>query len=121
MSTTRWDRIAELFEGALALPAGEREGYVRGAANGDASLADEVWAMLGVEGDAASLDVERRLLDPAQDVAVAMPAGTQLGAWTIDEKVGQGGMGEVYRARRHAGEFDQVVALKVMRADVAGA
>ena len=121
MSTTRWDRIAELFEGALALPAGEREAYVRGAANGDASLADEVWAMLGVEGDAASLDVERRLLDPAQDVAVAMPAGTQLGAWTIDEKVGQGGMGEVYRARRHAGEFDQVVALKVMRADVAGA
>ncbi|MBL8983704.1 MAG: serine/threonine protein kinase [Gemmatimonadetes bacterium] len=121
MSTTRWDRIAELFEGALALPAGEREAFLRGAANDDASLVDEVWAMLGVEGDAASLDVERRLLDTARDEVAAIPAGTQLGAWTIDEKIGHGGMGEVYRARRHAGEFDQVVALKVMRADVAGA
>jgi eukaryotic-like serine/threonine-protein kinase len=40
--------------------------------------------------------------------------GSTLGVWTIDDKIGQGGMGAVYRARRHDGQFQQTVAIKLL-------
>lgn len=121
-NVTRWDQIAELFEQALAQTPGEREAFVRRAAGSDQSLLDEVLAMLRVQDDTSSLDVERRLLDAADShEAAELPAGTRVGAWEIVEQVGKGGMGEVYRARRVGGDFDQVAALKVMRADALGA
>jgi len=45
-----------------------------------------------------------------------LPAGTPLGAYRIVERIGVGGMGEVYRARdtRH----DRDVAIKVLPGDV---
>ena len=44
--------------------------------------------------------------------------GTQIGAYRLVERVGEGGMGEVYRAERADGAFSQQVAVKVMRATI---
>jgi serine/threonine protein kinase len=40
--------------------------------------------------------------------------GKQLGAWRIEDRLSRGGQGEVYRARRVEGGFDQIVAIKVL-------
>ncbi|MEL6614928.1 MAG: serine/threonine-protein kinase, partial [Bacteroidota bacterium] len=41
--------------------------------------------------------------------------GTGIGPYHLEERIGQGGMGDVYRARRADGLFDREVALKVVR------
>ncbi len=55
-----------------------------------------------------------RLLGTAQDLV----AGTAFGPYTIQERIGQGGMGVVYRAL-HA-TLARPVALKIMRSELAG-
>ncbi|MFN3314355.1 MAG: hypothetical protein ACK46Q_12940, partial [Hyphomonas sp.] len=40
---------------------------------------------------------------------------TRLGAWRLEALIGQGGMGEVWRARRDDGVYDQTVAVKLMQ------
>jgi len=42
----------------------------------------------------------------------------RLGAYRLQERIGRGGMGDVYRAVREDGLFDQTVAIKIMRASL---
>lgn len=46
--------------------------------------------------------------------ADGLSEGTRIGVWELQELIGRGGMGEVYRARRADGLYDQVVALKLI-------
>ena len=41
--------------------------------------------------------------------------GRRVGVYRLEEEVGRGGMGVVYRARRDDGEFDQTVAIKLIK------
>src|SRR3954465_8811575 len=41
--------------------------------------------------------------------------GRRIGVYRLDEEVGRGGMGVVYRAERVDGEFDQTVAVKLIK------
>nr|WP_010133490.1 serine/threonine-protein kinase [Microbulbifer agarilyticus] len=43
----------------------------------------------------------------------SMPAGQMLGPFAIEEEIGQGGMGIVFRARRADGNYEQHVAIKI--------
>lgn len=43
------------------------------------------------------------------------PPPPQVGAWALEELIGSGGMGAVYRARRADGLFEQQVAVKFVR------
>jgi eukaryotic-like serine/threonine-protein kinase len=40
--------------------------------------------------------------------------GKQLGSWRVEDRISLGGQGEVYRAQRVEGGFDQTVAIKVL-------
>ena len=44
--------------------------------------------------------------------APAVSAGDQISVYQLDELLGQGGMGLVFRAHRTAGDFEQTVAIK---------
>lgn len=114
----RWTLIAELFAGALELPAEARAAFVRAGAPGDAAAQQEVLAMLDAHhsGEPLLLEEERRFRpsDPALR-AGDLPPGTRIGPWRVERLVGQGGMGEVYRAERVDGAYRQAVAIKVLR------
>lgn len=49
----------------------------------------------------------------------SLASGQDVGGFTIDRLIGRGGLGEVYLARRAAADFDQRVALKLLRVDAA--
>ncbi len=48
-------------------------------------------------------------------------AGRRIGAYQLLRLLGEGGMGQVFLAEREDGDFAQRVALKLIRADFAGA
>lgn len=52
---------------------------------------------------------------PADEPTLA--PGTRVGVWRVGLRLGAGGMGEVYRAERADGLYEQTVALKLMRSD----
>ena len=50
-----------------------------------------------------------------EDIPANAMIGRRVGAYRLDEEVGRGGMGVVYRASRVDGEFDQTVAIKLIK------
>jgi serine/threonine protein kinase/tetratricopeptide (TPR) repeat protein len=54
-------------------------------------------------------------MDQLQDIPAKSMIGRRIGAYRLDEEVGRGGMGVVYRATRVDGEFDQTVAVKLIK------
>ena len=115
MPAPSYDRATALFLDALDRPPAERDAFVDGACRTpagapDAGLRAEVRALLDAHDRSGALDVplvDRRLADPN--------VGQTVGAWRLTERVGEGGMGAVYRAERVDGAYEQSVALKLLR------
>jgi serine/threonine-protein kinase len=107
MQPSTWDRLEAVFFEALALPASERAAFLDRACAGDAEFRAEVEAVL-----ASHLAVQAE--DP-EPLSPERRVGTRVGAWRIDSLIGRGGMGEVYLARRADEQYEQEVALKIVR------
>ena len=118
-ASDRWERLAALFEGALALAPGERDAFVREHCP-DPGIAAEIRALLEAQVEAAG-PVERVM------AALGSPGGnrwhdaaprSQVGPYELLREIGHGGMGMVYLARRADGLYQRLVALKLARAPV---
>lgn len=122
----RWLEVDRIFTEALELPLERRDGLLRERCAGDPALLEEVTALLRDARDPTFLDNDgardlvRGLLDgAAQDVeangtSVDPLIGTELDAFRIVRRIGQGGMGSVYLAERVEG-FVHQVAIKTLR------
>ncbi|TXH63365.1 protein kinase [Piscinibacter sp.] len=95
-----------LFDAALDLAAPEREAWLAQHCAGNEALRDRVLALL--RSDAAS-----DLLGVETGPAAELPA--QIGPYRLEELIGSGGMGSVYKASRNDGLFEQTVAIKFVR------
>src|SRR5690349_663679 len=120
MNEDRWRRIEELYHAARLLNEAARSSFLAAATEGDEELRREVESLL------ASGESSPGILDEPLQTAVA-PAllaeastlsGRRIGTYSVHERIGAGGMGEVYRARDS--KLHRDVALKVLAADLIG-
>jgi serine/threonine-protein kinase len=125
----RWQRVSALLDGALERAAEARPVYLAGACGGDLELRREVEELLAAEAAAdsfLSISAAERAAplvaaledDPAE--AEANAHGRVLGAYRLLGELGEGGMGTVYLAERADGQFEQQVALKLLKHGFAG-
>lgn len=96
------------------MPADERPAFLDRACAGDRSLRDEVDRLLLADAlppsvlDRSGLEHLDRLLDGELQ-------GERIGPFRVIRRLGAGGMGTVYLAARAEGEFDQQVAIKLIK------
>jgi len=118
MTPEEWSRIKEVLEVVLELEPSARERYLD-----NACVSREV-NRVEIEALVRSYEEVGTFLEGPVDVAsmelvqepVLLPwTGRRLGPYQIIQKIGEGGMGTVFRATRADGFYDKEVAIKVIR------
>ncbi|HED17206.1 MAG TPA: hypothetical protein ENI64_10400, partial [Gammaproteobacteria bacterium] len=102
-----WTRLQTLFEAALALPVDQRESYLN-SQDSSGTLLKDVRDLLEAH-DSEDNQAKTPASDPSNstpgsnntvvtDDTTMLPAGHIIGQHEIQEKIGMGGMGVIYRA-----------------------
>lgn len=120
IDSNRWAEIDALFEATLEKPANERREFLRSSCGEDLHLYDTVFRLLEADSEAESsigesaADFASTLLEETAREDDLAP-GTTVGPYLVENEIGRGGMGVVYRARRDDGAYEKNVALKVVK------
>jgi eukaryotic-like serine/threonine-protein kinase len=119
-----WARVDAVFTALLDLPPEAREAALTDSCSGDEALATAVRRLLEAERrsaqafDAAVTSVQRLAEHAVESGDSPTPPPEileQIGPWQLIERLGAGGMSVVWRAERNDGQFQQTVAIKLLR------
>ena len=120
MEIERWRRISAVFDQVIDAPASECDALLALCCGEDHDLRHEVEALLAADAAGNVLDQrvpQLRIAVAAQWVrdTEAAPVGTTIGCWRVQRELGRGGMGVVMLVERIDGQFEQRVALKLIK------
>ena len=120
MNEDRWRKIEELYHAARLLKESARSSFLAAATEGDDELRREVESLLASGASSPGILDEpvQTAVAPARVSDAASLSGRRIGTYSVHERIGAGGMGEVYRA--HDSKLHRDVALKVLSADLIG-
>ncbi|MGA2137165.1 MAG: protein kinase, partial [Bryobacteraceae bacterium] len=116
----RWRLLESLYHGAIQRDPAAREAYLRAESGGDADLCREVEELLAHQAPsdqfmgspAIDMVARRDMAMLASQPEFRLTTGACLGPYEIEQPLGRGGAGEVYRALDT--RLGRVVALKVL-------
>lgn len=115
-AAARWQRVKQILDQALESPLERRKQVIEDLCEGDAGLREEVNEYLTYTDRAEDLLAEDSLEDALlADVSVAENLPPRAGPYRIEKEIGRGGMGIVCLAKRDDGEYERVVALKLIK------
>jgi len=117
MSAVRRGLIYAVFSEALDRPLEERSSFLDERCRGDSELRAEVDSLLGI-ATVDAVETSTLLGSPAPEEQSL--AGRTVGRFQLEERIGAGGMGVVYRAERIDG-VQQSVAIKLVSVTLADA
>ena len=100
-----------IFEGALAIPATDRDAYLARACAGDSSARRQVEGLLASHARGSGF-LETPAVVLFGSALGSRLEGQRLGPYDVQSRIGAGGMGEVYRARDT--RLGRTVAIKVL-------
>jgi serine/threonine-protein kinase len=106
-------RALALLDEALEQPSAERGQWMKDRIGADTDLGSRLEALLAA--------ADRRggaLMTGGAGEGLELEPPERIGAYRLIERLGQGGMGAVYRAERQAGDFKHAVAIKIIRPGV---
>ncbi|MCC7309360.1 MAG: protein kinase [Acidobacteria bacterium] len=133
MSPERWQKIEAVFQAAVDLPKHQRSSFVRTECGTDDRLRLEIERLLASDESAdefiespvwtdssfLNTNAKREISDSVENSFNGDDRdnylGRMIGAYRLTAEVGRGGMGAVYLAERADGEFDQRVAIKLIK------
>ncbi|HVJ61414.1 MAG TPA: serine/threonine-protein kinase, partial [Tahibacter sp.] len=121
-SPDRLRRLGALFDEALDLDPLAREAFVKRCMDEDTEIGAELerlimrdLRLIGSQTQSAVGMVEVSLDATEPD---ALKPGVTVGTYRLEQEIGEGGMGRVFRATRVGPDFSQEVAIKFVRRDL---
>src|SRR5213080_4333913 len=117
MTPERWQQVEEVLQAALDRPPHERASFLNEACSTDEELRQEASSLIDAYDEAGDFIEEPAI---AHDAHVLISnhqqnnIGREIGPYQIIERLGAGGMGEVYLAQDR--RLDRQVALKILPA-----
>lgn len=116
-----WNQVQSEFSILSDLDRVEREQRLRELEQRDAALAKEVASLLEHSERAGARFLENPVAPASgrSESEFVLAPGQRLGAFVLDERIAEGGMGVVFAAHRADGLYEIDVAVKVLRAEIA--
>ena len=114
METVDWQKIKEIFNAAIDLPAAERAKFL---AECEPNLRERVENLLKADENAEDFIIEPAFIDAGftEEDETDFYVGKQIDDYKILKEIGHGGMGTVYLAAKSDETFDKKVAIKLIK------
>ena len=118
----RWQQVKDILGQALDVDTGRRQEFLDTACGSDAGLRAEVQSFLAHQVETSS-DTMEQCADDAARLRIHGPTtakpGTRIGAYRVLREIGRGGMGAVFLAARDDEQYQQHVAIKLIKPGIA--
>lgn len=114
MDAKRWEQVQSIFEKIVDTDKSRQTILLNELCGDDDELKREVQSLLESDRENLSL-LEKPAADLINIEKLTSLVGKTIGQYHIIKQIGHGGMGEVYLAERDDKQFDQRVALKIVK------